>query len=48
MQPLSAYMPEETKLLEDYYGASLALLVGMEFVCNAEYRLFFTELIETV
>ena len=47
MQLLASYMPEETNILEDYYGVQLALLVGIYFMCNAEYRPFFAELIET-
>ena len=43
VQPLASYIPEETKLLEDYYSAPLVLLVGIEFVYNAEYRPFLTK-----
>ena len=46
MQPLAFYMPEETKLLEDYYGMPLAFLLGIDFMWNAECRPFFTDLCE--
>ena len=48
VQPLAFYTPGETKFLEDYYGAPLAFLAGIEFMCNAEYPLFLAELTETL
>ena len=48
VQPLASHTPEETKLLEDYYGVPLALPVGIEFVHNAEHQKILAELIETV
>ena len=46
IQPLAFYIPEETKLLKDYYGAPLALCAGIDFVHNAECRFFLAELTE--
>ena len=46
-QHLVQYTPEEQKMLERYYGAPLALLAGIEFVRNAECRLFLAELTES-
>ena len=43
MQPLASYMPDKTKLLEDYYGTPLAMLAGIEFMRNAEHRPFLAD-----